>query len=445
MRSWRFAKLAHVWLVVPAVGVVLAAQQTIRDNSFLWHIQAGHLQASAGRVLTEDPFSLVYGGQPWRTQSWLLELVFAALGDDLRWVELYLAMVGGVTMLAIAVAIFSLTRSIRWTAALVVFVELFAFPFLTPRPVVVSFMFLGLLLVVLRSERLRWTIPLLMWVWAAVHGSFMLGLGLIVLEGLAFRDRRRVVDALAGTVSVTLTAHGSHAWETVATFYRSSESLAYMTEWSRPELGSREVVPFLVLVAAVGAMFILRRIPIGQLWIALPFGVFGLSTTRAIMPAGLVLVACLAIGVGRVARGSEEASWPATLLVVGFVGFAVVSMWPGIARIDRERFPIDVAEALIDVPTFHDDVVGGYLIFRRLGPSRVFFDDRAELYPGEFVRSVIAARSGADEWELLFRAHDVEQALLRRTDNLSQVLARSPRWQEVAGDEEFGVWRLTAG
>ena len=38
------------------------------------------------------------------------------------------------------------------------------------------------------------------------------------------------------------------------------------------------------------------------------------------------------------------------------------------------------AERLADVPTFHDDSTGGYLIWAE-GPERlVYIDDRAELY-----------------------------------------------------------------
>ena len=37
--------VAHLLLVVPWVALVIDAWAEIRDNSFLWHIRAGELQA----------------------------------------------------------------------------------------------------------------------------------------------------------------------------------------------------------------------------------------------------------------------------------------------------------------------------------------------------------------------------------------------------------------
>ena len=74
--SQRRFSLAHLVLVVPWVALVIDAWAPIRDNSFLWHIRAGELQASAGEVLVADPFSFTMLGERWLTQSWLAELLY---------------------------------------------------------------------------------------------------------------------------------------------------------------------------------------------------------------------------------------------------------------------------------------------------------------------------------------------------------------------------------
>ena len=75
--SPRLFSIAQLSLLVPSVAIVIDAWAPIRDNSFLWHIRAGSLQRTAGEVLTSDPFSFTVGGDPWRTQSWLGELLYA--------------------------------------------------------------------------------------------------------------------------------------------------------------------------------------------------------------------------------------------------------------------------------------------------------------------------------------------------------------------------------
>ncbi|MGA8039099.1 MAG: hypothetical protein WCA93_03220, partial [Acidimicrobiia bacterium] len=69
--------LGHLLLTLPWVALVIDAWSPIRDNSFLWHIRAGELQATAAQVLTTDPFSFTMLGHPWLTQSWLAELLYS--------------------------------------------------------------------------------------------------------------------------------------------------------------------------------------------------------------------------------------------------------------------------------------------------------------------------------------------------------------------------------
>jgi hypothetical protein len=81
--------VAHVALVLPWIMAVVAARLPVRDNSFLWHVTAGRLQIEQGAVLTADPFSFTFLGAPWRTQSWLLELVYGLADNHLsHWASL---------------------------------------------------------------------------------------------------------------------------------------------------------------------------------------------------------------------------------------------------------------------------------------------------------------------------------------------------------------------
>ncbi len=73
-RTGRFTAI-HLFMMLPWLGIVIAARRPIRDNSFLWHLSAGARQLDAGQVLTVDPFSYTFGGADWRTQSWLADLL----------------------------------------------------------------------------------------------------------------------------------------------------------------------------------------------------------------------------------------------------------------------------------------------------------------------------------------------------------------------------------
>jgi hypothetical protein len=84
---------------------------------------------------------------------------------------------------------------------------------------------------------------------------------------------------------------------------------------------------------------------------------------------------------------------------------------------------------------FHDDRVGGYLIYAD-GPSRkVFVDDRAELYR-DGLREFVMVRDGETAWEPVFKRHDIQQALLQNDAQLIAVLSKSG-WQTKYEDEHF--------
>ena len=72
--------------------------------------------------------------------------------------------------------------------------------FANARPVIFSYLLLALLVAALSSERTDWAVPPLIWLWAMLHGSFVMGIGLIVLEAIRRRSRRHLELAVVGGI-----------------------------------------------------------------------------------------------------------------------------------------------------------------------------------------------------------------------------------------------------
>jgi hypothetical protein len=107
--------------------------------------------------------------------------------------------------------------------------------------------------------------------------------------------------------------------------------------------------------------------------------------------------------------------------------------------IDEERLPVAAATELDDVPTFHDDRTGGYLIWAG-GPERlVYLDDRAELY-GERMAEFVAIRDLESDWEPVFERDQIGQVLLRSDERLVAVL-ESAGWAPAHQDDHYVVLR----
>jgi hypothetical protein len=66
-----FAILA---ITVAGLFGILTTARGLVDSDYYWHVTAGRLVAERG-VLSTDPFSYTWGGQPWVMHEWLGELV----------------------------------------------------------------------------------------------------------------------------------------------------------------------------------------------------------------------------------------------------------------------------------------------------------------------------------------------------------------------------------
>ena len=446
LREPRFGVWHLVWLL-PGIAVVLAARRPVSDNSYLWHIRAGELQADLGRVLTTDPFSFTAFGEPWRTQSWLAELAYHWV--DARWgLALTFAWILGpaaITVVALGMLARRYTANPLVVANYLILTTLAAVALLNPRPVIFSFALLALLALTLEDGRLRWTAPLIMWVWASVHGSFPLGLGYMGLLYLAKGELwRRRVDVIAALGATLVTAHGWGTWEVVWRFVESRDALAQIREWGTPDLLSLPFLPLLVgfILLIVGAM----RGALGprELWLIIPFIVFGVSANRALLPAwtGITpfVVRCLD---GILPFPSARGARPAVNATLATVIVALPWLIPRPGGIDEERFPVSAAAYLSAVRVFHDDGTGGYLIYSQHPQRLVYVDDRAELYGAELFLEFRETRAGKPLWDEVFGKYEIDEALLGRDDALAEVL-RLAGWVRVYEDADWVLLRSPA-
>lgn len=442
----RGPSVAHLLLLVPLVGLALGARLPIRDNSFLWHVRAGARQLDAGRVLTADPFSYSATGAPWRTQSWLPEVLYGLLErwtGGLGWVGAMLVVAGGLTLLLAGLAIHRETRAPLPTALVLFGLAWLSYPVVVPRPVVWSFPLLAALVLILqRWERLAWAAPLVLWVWSSVHGSFVLGLGLVVLEALRRGGRLWARVGLVGACVAAVSAgpHGTAVWGILAAFAEKREALDLLQEWAVPNPSDPSTWPYVGGIALLFLAAVSGRLSRRDLLVVVPFTFFGLTAQRALLPAALVLAPFAARGLSDLGsagsvRGIRAAvHWALAGILV--LGAAWSSTRP--VGLDQESFPIEAARHLSGERTFHDVATGGYLIYATWPERQVLVDDRAELYGPELLRRVVASQGGGPAWRALFEEYGIEEALLREEHGLTEILEREG-WSVTYRDATFRV------
>jgi hypothetical protein len=437
--------IRHLWLMLPLIAVGFRSTFPIGDNSFLWHVRAGQLQLEMGEVLRSDPFSFTHQGEPWRTQSWLLELGYGFLANltgGIPWTSVMIFVLASATLGFVALAAY------RWTAdpvrvfVVVALLTWVGFFFFVPRPVLASFLLFAVTAVVLQHEsRLGWALVPLLWLWAAVHGSFPVGLGLVALEALRRRSGRLAALGALGGVATLATAHGWGAWGLVFQFFRSREALSYLSEWARPNFLDPLLAPFVVLVLLIGYGIVRRRIGMGHLVVIVPFVVFGALAERSVFPALVVLVPYAAGALGRRTRPPRPTparqarlNWAFAATIAALVVIAMSRPVP----LNHERLPPTEALATLGPGrVFHGPAVGGLMIYELWPEHQVFVDDRAELYGAEGFAEVVDSWE-ATRWEEIFARYGFDQAIVKHTHALTAAL-RNVGWQVRYSDETWLV------
>jgi len=436
-------RLIHATPIVPLFIVALLASRSIKDNSFLWHIRAGSVQLADERVIASDPFSFTMQGEPWRTQSWLAELVYAYAEEwtsGLVWANIMIFALGVLTAGLIGIAIYRGTRSPVTTGLAMIAMIWLAGPFLQPRPVLMSYVLLAALVVVLQNrDRLIWLAVPIIWIWAGIHGSWVIGGGLLVLEWLATFDRRVLKAGVAALVATLLTAHGVGVWQILWDFVGAQEALALMEEWKTPDFGDIVQAPYLLLVVGIIVAAMRGKLKPRDLIVILPFLFFGMTSRRAVFPAAIVVVpwATLAIPSLRVPRSSMSTKTAAMVLVLlVFVTVSPLAISP-LGVLDYDRFPTnEVQDAMAGLHTFHDDAVGGFLIYEEWPDRLVYIDDRAELYGAEMFFEFNDARQG--RYEEVFARYGFDAALTRTDWPLTSILT-ADGWLTVVETDVFAV------
>ncbi len=446
---------AIVGLAVVVAGLRIGLQP-LGDNSFLTHLATGRLIVGGHGIPRTDPYSFTAAGEPWVVQSWLASTWYGVLDavGGLRAVQLATAAVSGL----LAGLVWLLARPAGGLAArlgLVATVLVIGAGGWSERPYLYGLVFLALTLLA-ADGRLdpRWLVPV-MWAWVNSHGSFPLGL--VALGALAVgrrldgdpaaHERRALRWATVGVVLGALNPLGPRLLVFPVELLARREQLSNIIEWQAPRFEQWGQRAFLILlVLAVGT---LARRPCWRL--ALPLAVFAplaLVSARNIVVASLVLVPVVAAGLdglGAVRCGARVrlGRAVAAVLVLGAVAVTVGALRAPAVALDR--YP----EAAVGWLAGHDllrpevrvvspDVVGNYLT--AVGGTRVFVDDRVDMYPVAVTRDLVTLMRARPGWDEVLDRWRADVVLWPADAPLAQLVRLGGSgWRVAYGDEEWVV------
>jgi hypothetical protein len=449
-----------VALPVGVIGVVVGCLLPWRDalhrgllGDTFWHVASGRWMLDHHRVLSHDVFSYTVAGRGWHTPEWGYDVALAEAVRAVGPVTFWLASAGLATLTVVAVAWRCRLVGAGWTWTGLLCIETGAAVklLLDVRPQMVSYLFVAVLLLVMRAARRRpaWLVPvpLLFAAWANLHGSFLLGLGILALEGLvtvlpARLGRVTVTDPLprrpaaavlgASVVATLVNPFGPGVYSSALGVTFNATVRQLISEWQSPNFHDPAIVAVLLVPAAITAGYLLLArgdVPALELILAAAMFVSALDAARFV-PYFAVAWCALAASCPPL---REERLRP-TLLVWPLVGVLGVSLlhgpWARAGALD----PSVPARAVSYLEGHPGRIFSTYLWndYLDLKGRRVFVDGRTELYTDNGVlRRYLAVDHVTSNPDPVLRSYGVAYVMWPRDHALAVFLAHDPAWVVV--------------
>lgn len=461
MTTLRRPSLETLFVATFALLGLRIGLRPLGDNSLFIHLRTGIDLVRTGHIPRTDPYSFTAAGDPWVVQSWLASACYG-VAERVGGFEA-VRVLHGVLYALLGAMLGRLVRTgSAWRTALAgVLVVGLGIVYWSPRPLVFGLLCLAATVLVVERRRPWWWLLPIVWIWANAHGSFVLGLGWLVLVVAGERlDGQRRPDSLpwlggfaAGLVVACLNPLGPRLLVFPLVVIGRREAFSHVVEWRSPSFQSG--TGLLTLLCLVGAVVVLARtrpswrdlVPVAA------FVVAGLAAQRNLPMAAVVLAPVLGRSLrARVPVDVDEVRPRINVTIAAVLGalglLFLVAAAVG-APFELDGYPVRAASALDDlgpVRVATTDVAAGYLILRGREGVHVLIDDRVDLYPVRITEDYLRLRDGRPDAMRVLDRYDPDVVLWETDRALSAQLAASRSWRRVEVRDGWGVWvRATAG
>jgi hypothetical protein len=454
------ARAALPWAVGLVVYALLLVDgpRLLGDPDSYSHIELGRWIIAHGTLPTSDPFSFSKHGAPWITFEWLSEVIYAAAYALAGWPGVVVLAAAAIA-LAFGLLTFFLLRELSPTLTLLMVIAavILSAPHMLARPhvLVLPLMVTWAAALVRCMDRggppPYWALPLLV-LWANLHGSGVLALGLIGpagLEALLREERsawprvllRWLPFMVLAVLASCLTPHGPEPLLMPLTTLGAGSALAWIAEWRPQDFTHTGGFELLLL----GGIFALSRgvtLPVVRALVVIGLLHFALAQVRNADLLAMLAPLYLAAPLGRKFGGATGLGAEGASRGLNLAAFGILVAMSGLA-LARDIRPASVITPQAAVAqaglarterVLNDYSFGGYLIFAGI-PT--FIDGRSELYGGPFIDRYNRAIALIDLGDFLKLLDDykIGGTLLTPHTPAVAMLDRLPEWERIYSDD----------
>ena len=448
--------LTDIFFVVAFVLALASGSEMLSIDSDLGrHLTIGNYILDNRTIPTHDLFSHTLSNQSRPPYEWLSQILFALANRllELDGVVLLTAMILATTFTLVLK--FANRRSDSPTLAfLITFLALGASSLhWLPRPHIITFLLFAIWvehLEQLRKDRpMRlFTFPLIMVLWANLHGGFVFGIlaWCAYLAGWLWEKWQNTASARTGwkllTVGLTslaasvITPDLWRNWEAVLN-NRSSFILSRTVETMPPNLTTPSVLPFTILLALTIILFLAnyKNVPASHFFLLGGLGLTALLMARNIP---LFVIACTPIAAEltkkslirwkgwnqiekRFSGFSQQTRlhiYPLAVSLLAVTVFAnqYFNKHQTTFQFNPQVFPVQAMNWLEIHPQsgrmFNEFNWGGYILYRTWPQQQVFLDSQSDFYGEPLMKDYEKLISAQGDWENLLANYQVGWAII---------------------------------
>ena len=461
-RLWVFLAVA-----LPVLATLIGSLATV---DLTYHLRAGREIFETGVIPSVDTWTFTATGLPWVDQQWGAQVLLAGVFQIGGWTGLVL--LRAVLVAIIAGCIYAICRRrglpVRTASVLTLIAFGVAAVALGLRAQTFGMAFFTVTLLLVADRRAHpgrlWAIPLLVLVWANVHGSFFLGplvLGLAWLEDLHDRvehPHRVLLVAVVSALAACITPFGPSVWIYAAGLSTNSQVTNEIAEWQATSI--RTMPGLIFFGSAMAVVVVLARRGRPTPWPTLAWlGVFfliGVYAARGLAwwpLAAVVAVAGLLADPAREPEEPEPAPPPlmrrlnaAIVVALILVGIVLLPVWrPVDPRLDAPEGVLLYAPPGItaqlrelakpDDRLFNPQEWGSWFEFT-LPDLPIAMDSRIELYPADVWRDYDNVIAGREGWEERLTSWGATIAVLAVRDQPTIDRFTKIGWRSVYSDKD---------
>jgi hypothetical protein len=451
-----------------SVGLTLIFRMSSIDLAY--HLRAGEAILASHGVPSVDTFTFTVAGRAWLDQQWGAQVLLALVSRAGGWagMALFHGALVGATFWFLWLACRARGASARLCAALTMSGFVVCFFNAGMRPQTMAYPLFTATLWILADRRAHprrlWVLPILMAVWANVHGSFPLGL---VLIGLACVEDRRdhaatknvtLAVAAMGLLATVVGPYGVGVWRYAIDISTSPRILGHIQEWAATNIRSVDGALFFISSFVIVA-YLARRgektDALALVWLG-SFFLLGLSAARGEVWWGFVFPVTMAGLVVEKPRSpaDERGSLVLNLLVVStLIAFVAVGAPWFRDRVDPASgatsllayAPQRLVEATqrvapADARLFVTLPYASW--FEYASPANpVFADARIELFPDDVWDDYFAVIGADQGWQGILDRWRVDAIVLLPQDTtITAMLKDDPDWHLAYRDGSGSVF-----